>query len=394
MGQTFNSMGRPADAIAEFRAALEAETDFPEARTNLGRALADSGDPAAGIAELRKALQTKKKFPEAHIAHTNLGNALLALDRRPEAIAAYQDALRVNPKYADAYYGLGNAYFPGKPADAVDAYRRAIELNPNDGQYHNNLGNALAVSGDLEGAIAEFREALGLDKDLSQAHHNLGRALLENGQFNEAVAEYRVAVQLQKDNAEWREHLRQAEEMTRLDDRLPVVLAGKDKPADGAQALAFAHLCQLPLRGQNVAAARFFGEAFDRDPKLAENLETGDRYNAACAAALAAAGKGKDAGKLDDNERARLRQQALDWLRADLAAWRRVIDQEPQKAPTAAEVLRHWLDDTDFAAVRGKEALAKLREAERKAWQKLWDDATGMRKRSAETPAKKQPEPK
>jgi len=40
---------------------------------------------------------------------------------------------------------------------------------------------------------------------------------------------------------------------------------------------------------------------------------------AARAAALAAARKGEDAAKLDTKEQARLRQQALDWLRADLA---------------------------------------------------------------------------
>src|SRR5262249_44541908 len=133
---------RLEEAIVELRAAIAAEDDYPEALTNLGRALTDSGKPAAGVDELRKALRTKRKFPEAYIAHTNLGNALMALDRRPEAIAAYQDALRLNPKYAEAYFGLGNAYFPAKPADAVASYRMAIELNPNDAQYHNNLGNS------------------------------------------------------------------------------------------------------------------------------------------------------------------------------------------------------------------------------------------------------------
>ena len=35
--------------------------------------------------------------------------------------------------------------------------------------------------------------------------------------------------------------------------------------------------------------------------------------------------------------------------------------------------LREWQQDADFAGVRG-EALAKLPEAERKAWQQLWAD--------------------
>jgi hypothetical protein len=44
--------------------------------------------------------------------------------------------------------------------------------------------------------------------------------------------------------------------------------------------------------------------------------------------------------------------------------------------------LRHWLEDTDFAGVRGPEALAKLPEMEREPWQKLWDDVAKTLKRT------------
>ena len=49
----------------------------------------------------------------------------------------------------------------------------------------------------------------------------------------------------------------------------------------------------------------------------------------ACAAALAGCGQGKDAGKLAGDERTRLRNQALGWLKADLEAWRRLLAQLP-----------------------------------------------------------------
>jgi serine/threonine-protein kinase len=101
------------------------------------------------------------------------------------------------------------------------------------------------------------------------------------------------------------------------------------------------------------------------------------RYNTACAAALAGCGKGQDADKLGDTERARLRRQALDWLQADLEAWRRRLDGEPDKfRPVLAEQMRHWLDNADFAEVRGPAAIAKLPEAERPAWQQLWKRVT------------------
>jgi hypothetical protein len=68
-----------------------------------------------------------------------------------------------------------------------------------------------------------------------------------------------------------------------------------------------------------AAAARYFAEAFDHDAKLADG--PWHRYNAACFAALAGCGHGKDADKLDDQELARLRKQAIAWLRAHLGFW-------------------------------------------------------------------------
>jgi hypothetical protein len=47
-----------------------------------------------------------------------------------------------------------------------------------------------------------------------------------------------------------------------------------------------------------------------------------------------------------------------------------------------ARVLRHWLEDPDFAGVRGAEALTRLPEAERQLWQTLWDQVADVRARA------------
>jgi hypothetical protein len=58
------------------------------------------------------------------------------------------------------------------------------------------------------------------------------------------------------------------------------------------------------------SAARLYAEAFAAQPTLADDLQASHRYDAACSAALAAAGQGKEAPRADDKERARLRQRA------------------------------------------------------------------------------------
>jgi hypothetical protein len=69
-----------------------------------------------------------------------------------------------------------------------------------------------------------------------------------------------------------------------------------------------------------------------------------------------------------------------------------LLDKEPDKVrPVLVQQMRHWLVDTDFAGVRGPQALDKLPAAERQPWQKLWDDAADAlaRAQAKTTPEKK-----
>src|SRR5262249_16279325 len=131
------------------------------------------------------------------------------------------------------------------------------------------------------------------------------------------------------------------------------------------------------VRHRYRAAVGFFSEAFAADAKLAGDLRAQHRYHAARAAALAAAGKGEDSGKLDDEERSRLRQQALAWLRADLGAYARLAARADAR-PTVKQRLTYWLADADLAGVRDEKALAALPEAERQPWRKLWADVAAL----------------
>jgi eukaryotic-like serine/threonine-protein kinase len=95
---------------------------------------------------------------------------------------------------------------------------------------------------------------------------------------------------------------------------------------------------------------------------------------------------------LTPEERARWRQQARDWLRADLARLDK-LSKSPEARPRqeAEKALQHWLRDPDFTQVRAGEALARLPQSERQAWQALWADVqqTLLRAQTKAAPAKK-----
>jgi hypothetical protein len=62
------------------------------------------------------------------------------------------------------------------------------------------------------------------------------------------------------------------------------------------------------------------------------------------------------------------------------------VDKGPAQGRAAVQQqLVRWQQDSDFAGVRG-DALAKLPEAERPPWQKLWAEVEALRKRTAKAP--------
>src|SRR5207248_4903808 len=114
---------------------------------------------------------------------------------------------------------------------------------------------------------------------------------------------------------------------------------GEYRPGDNKERLALAGVCQA--KKLHHTATDLYAAAFGADPGLADDLQAHPRYNAACCAALAAAGQGEDAAKLDPVQRLALRRQALTWLRADLATWSRLLA-AGEGGGRLTGVLRHW----------------------------------------------------
>jgi hypothetical protein len=124
-----------------------------------------------------------------------------------------------------------------------------------------------------------------------------------------------------------------------------------------------------------AASARFYTEAFAENPALAQDMRTRARYWAACVAALAAAGKGKDADKPDAAAQTALRKHVLEWLRADLTFWTQVADSgQPQARGAVLTTLQQWQATPDLASLRDPQALKALDLEQRRGFVKLWQD--------------------
>ena len=158
---------------------------------------------------------------------------------------------------------------------------------------------------------------------------------------------------------------------------LPAFMDGNYQPQDNNERLAFLGACQFLNRSR--AMARLYAGAFAAAPSLAEDFGAGHRYNAARAAAQAGCGRGTDAIGLGEEERVRLRQQARQWLRADLAARARAFD-TGSKATRGAKrlTLTRWRNEPDLAGLREPGELNKLPADERNEYLALWADVAAV----------------
>jgi hypothetical protein len=233
---------------------------------------------------------------------------------------------------------------------------------------------------------AAWRQAVALKPDFALAYCNLGLLLKDQGRLTEALAALKRGHEIgcrQGWTYPSAQEVRAVEKLVALDAKLPKYLSGDTQPASAGQRITLAHLCHLKKR--YAATARFYWEAFNGQPSLAADLQTGHRYDAACAAALAAAGQGQDAASLGPMQRLTWRRQALTWLCADLRAWQQILARGPVQArPVVAQTMQHWLDDPDFKGVRGAEVLSQLPPEEGAAWTKLWAGVADLLARAKE----------
>jgi tetratricopeptide (TPR) repeat protein len=232
--------------------------------------------------------------------------------------------------------------------EAAGYYRAALAVRPQSAWTHNDLGLVMLMAGQTDEGLAECRRAVELAPASRTLRAHLVNELAEAGYWKEAATECRRALEFDPSNY------------------LPAILAGKERPTDVPTLHALAEWC-LKHKRLTATAADFYTAVLSAQPSLADDLEAGQRFQAACAAALAGCGIGADAGRLDERRRAGLRKQALEWLTAEYDAWaQRHRRGKPGDYTVAATAVRAWQRNDDLAAVRDEKALAKLPLDERR----------------------------
>jgi tetratricopeptide (TPR) repeat protein len=210
------SGGSTAASAAESPVSVASST--ADAHSDRGLALRTQGKIPEAIAAFRQAVQLE---PGKAVFHFNLGAMLHEFRQFDEAIASYRQAIQSKPDFTEAYANLGAALRDAqKPAEAVAADRQAIKLNPKLAAAHVNLGAALNDQGKLEEAVAAYRRAIAIAPDSALAHGNLGTALMELGRAPESRAALERSLRLAPGNLKHRRYLGELAQYVTGDARL------------------------------------------------------------------------------------------------------------------------------------------------------------------------------
>jgi serine/threonine-protein kinase len=413
---------RREEAIDETRRALSFYPNRADLQSLLGEHLNAVGRYAEALDQFHRALTLDHNLPRAH---HGLRGVLIRQERWEEARISWRELLDSNPTKYDDWDGYAElCLFLGQEAE----YCRACEAllgrfrTGTDPREAERTGRVLlllpAAPGQLDEAIALVDRALSSDKTKAIAWvkpyflFSKGLAEYRLGHFESAISimsgeasaglvpaarlvlamaqhrlgrvdEARTALGAailssdwhgsKADNREaWIYHILRREAETMIVPNLPAFLEGTYQPQDNTERLTLLGACQFNDR--RAAEAGLYAAAFAVDSGLAESQQ-GCRYNAACAAGVAGCGRGADGSKLSDEQRARWREQALIWLRDELAMRSRELETRPAADRLKlVERLERWRTELDLAGLRDPEPLRRLPDSEREQWRSLWTD--------------------
>jgi len=156
LGAAYLAAGRYAESESVFRDLVTAGDPLPLGYVGLAQVLLRTGRAQEAATELADA---EKKLGPAFLLSYFRGLALARAAKPEEALAAFQQAVQLDPKNAEAHANLGKTQLTlGHPNEAIPELREAIRLDPGNTQAKRLLSQAYRRAGDAQNA-AKYADA-------------------------------------------------------------------------------------------------------------------------------------------------------------------------------------------------------------------------------------------
>ncbi|MGL4758893.1 MAG: rhamnan synthesis F family protein, partial [Patescibacteria group bacterium] len=158
----------------------------------LGQVLFWSGETTAALNNCRQSIALN---PNQAAFQTQLGAYLTSIGELEPAIAAYQQAIKLDPHLPDSVYAqLIKLMLTQKQiTEALDVCTVALANNPNSSELYYHQGQILAASHRSSEAICSYEKAVELQPDTWDAYQSLGDVLSQLNRQSEAQHAYQQA---------------------------------------------------------------------------------------------------------------------------------------------------------------------------------------------------------
>lgn len=159
-----------------------------------------------------------KKYPDrsAH-SYTGRGFQYLSKGEYQKALADFNQALEINPKYSRAYYNRGIVYYDNENYDkAIEDYSKAIELGLRHYDVFNNRGLAYSAIGKHDLAIQDYTTALKINPNQADTYVNRGISYAQLEKLEPAISDFEKALSLNPNDFNAKENLKYALELYSL----------------------------------------------------------------------------------------------------------------------------------------------------------------------------------
>lgn len=235
--------------------------------TNYGKADHDSA-----IADFTEAIKLDPRYASAYY---NRSLAYEAKGERKRAKADYYQALTLNSKIeSPIYFSLARSYHEKSEYDkAITEYTRVIEIEPEFTDIYLYRGSAYFDKGDYNHAIADFTEAIRRNPQSIDAYNGRGVAYRNKGDYDHAFADYNEAIRLDsKDSEAYNNRAYALFKLGRLTEALVAAQKSIDLNSNYAYPVG-TRGCIFEALGRIDEAVRDYKRAVELDPTLTEAVD-------------------------------------------------------------------------------------------------------------------------
>jgi tetratricopeptide (TPR) repeat protein len=213
------------DAIGYYQKAIELNPNYAAAYWEMGEVWRKLGNRDQASDAWYRALQLEPSWANAK-EHWRLGTALTEQNKFAQAIHCYEQAVHLDPNFAEAYHNLGVVLGKqGKWQEALQYHRRAATLKPNNPQFWAGQGRTLIALENWNEAIACYQKVTGLNLNnsqgytvfqhalaqieqcqkalVAQSYYNMAEKLTQHQQWQEATTCYQQAIQRYPNQAQY-----------------------------------------------------------------------------------------------------------------------------------------------------------------------------------------------